>query len=441
MKYRKRPPLSARDIQILILIGVIAIAVLGTLIDADIQLSRGLTGGGGFIAEWEGARAFLFEHTEPYSMAVATITQEQVYGRPAHAGENPYILTVPFFLLPVYFPFAFFSDAATARGIWLFINQAALVGTAFLSLQLIEWQPSRLFHIAFSLLSVFSFYSVICLLDGGPAILLGLLYASILFAYYTEQDELAGMLLVFALFAWEMGLFYVSLLLWRVFYEKRWRVLAGFGMTLAVLLVASLIVYPGWMFTYLISTLAMLRSPFGTTSGAAFERLSPAYGAHTAQAVTVLLVILLLYEWAATRRADFRRFTWAACLTLAATPLIGFRTDLSNMAVLFPGLALIFAATTSRWRSGYWLTSLLLLLVLCLPWGLFVRWYWLHDQRSFDYLLLFYPLFTIAGLYWTRWWFIRPPRTWFDHVRKTLNPTWGAAHSKHSPMVMDSTPK
>ena len=441
MKYRKRPPLSARDFQILFLIGLVTIIVVATLIGADIQLTRGLTGGGSFYAAWEGARAFLFQHTMPYSGAVASLAQEHAYGRLAHAGENPYFPAVPFFLLPAYFPFALTPDAETARGVWLFINQAALAGTAFLSLKLIEWQPNRLFRIAFAILSVFGFYSVMAMLEGGPAILLGLLYAAILLAYYTQQDELAGGLLVLALFAWEIGLFYVILLMWRIFYEKRWRVLAGFGMTLAVLMIISLIIYPGWIFAYLISTLAMLGASFGTTTAATFERLSPTYGVHAAQAVTVLLVILLLYEWAATRGADFRRFIWAACLTLAATPLIGLRTDLSNMAALLPSLTLIFAATTGRWRTGYWLTSVLLLLVLLVPWGLFIRWYWLRDPRSYDYLLLFYPLFTMAGLYWTRWWFIRPPRTWLEHMRTTLDPRRPAANSKRLPTVTGTAPK
>ncbi|MGZ7061093.1 MAG: hypothetical protein ACXVJU_17560 [Candidatus Angelobacter sp.] len=435
MKYRKKPLLSARDIQLLILVSLIAIAVLGTLIGADIQLSRGLPGGGSFFATWEGARAFLFEHTAPYSSTVASLAQEMVYGRLAQAGENPYFLAVPFFLMPLYFPLALIPDAATARGVWLFINQAALVGTAFLSLRLIEWQPRRMFHIAFALLSVFSFYSIVSLLEGGPAILLGFLYAAILLAYYVEQDELAGALLVLTLFAWEIGLLYVILLIWWTFHQKRWRVLAGFGMALALLMVVSLIIYPGWMFPYLISTLAMLQTSFGATSIAILQRLSPAYGVRAAQAMTVLLVILLLYEWSATRRADFRRFVWTACFTLAATPLIGLRTDLSNMAALFPALALIFAATTGRWRTGYWLTSLLLLLVLLLPWGWFVRWYWLHDGRAYDYLLLFYPLFTMAGLYWTRWWFLRPPRTWFDDMRTTLDPSRPLTSPRRLPTV------
>ncbi len=421
MKYRKRPPLTAREVQVLILIGLVAGAVLGTLIGTDIQLSRSLpAGGGGFFAPWEGVRAFLLRHESPYSAEVASAAQYDAYGRPAQVGENPYNLTTPFFLLPVYFPFAYAVDAATARGIWMFVNEAALVGMAFLSLRVTEWQPNRLFQIGFALLSVFGFYSVMSLLEGGPAILLGLIYLGVLYAYYTEQDELAGGLLAFALFAWEIGLLFVLFVLWKSIYDKRGRVLAGLGMMLLVLVMAAFILNPGWVFPFVSATLAELRAHFGTTAGAILVRLFPEQGEHAAQALTVLLIILLLYEWAATRHADPRRFIWAGCLTLAVTPLIGLRSELTNLVVLFPSLALIFAATANRWRRGYWLAALLLLITFLLPWGWFVRWYWLRDQRANDYLLLFLPAFTTVGLYWTRWWFVRPPRTWFDHVRSTL---------------------
>ncbi len=433
MKYQKRPPLTSREIQILILIGVVTIAVLGTLIGADLRLSHGLRGGGGFFAPWEGARSFLFSHADPHGSAVAARIQEDVYGRRAQAGENPYILNIPFFLLPLYFPFALLPDPATARGLWMFVNEVALVGIAFMTVRLIEWQPSRFFHAAFAVLSVFSLYSVVALVDGGPGILLGLLYIAIVSTYYNGWDELTGALLVLSLFAWEIGLLFVVLMLWKIFQERRWRILAGFLMVFLILVGLSLLIYPGWIFPFVISTLAALRASFGTTSFSVLMRLSPEYGEHASQALTVLLIILVLYEWAATRGEDMRRLIWAACLTLAVTPLLGFRTDLSNLVVLFPSLALIFAATASRWRGGYWLASLLWLIAFLMPWALFVRWYWLHEQRSYDYLFLFAPVFTVVGLYWTRWWFLRPPRTWFDHVRSTLHPERPASNSRQSP--------
>lgn len=418
MKFQKKPRLTLREIGILGLLGLAALIVLGALIGANTELSRLVPGGGGFFVMWHGARAFLFEHTEPYSGTVAALAQELAYGRFAQPGENPYILSIPFFLLPIYFPFVLFSDPALARGLWLSLSQAGLVAAAFFSLQAIDWQPRRFFLILYALLAVFNFYSVISLLEGNPAILLALLFAGVLFALHIERDELAGALLVFSLFQWAVSFLFLLLIFWRVFTEKRWRVLAGFGMTLTILLVISFLVYPGWMIPFLAASLAIARSGFGITPAAIFVYLFPPYGDRIAQGVTILAILVLGYEWAAARLSDFRRFVWTVCLTLAVTPLIGFRTEMPNLVAMFPGLALIFAAITDRWR--YWLTIVLWLIVFGVPWGLYVHGLVFRDRFSQDLLFLFFPVFLIVGLYWTRWWFVRPPRTWLDHIRSTV---------------------
>jgi hypothetical protein len=420
VKFQKKPRLTPRDIQIVVLIGLSALIVLGVLIGANIGLSRLVPGGGGFFVMWQGARAFLFERTEPYSGSVATLAQELAYGRFAKPGENPYVLSLPFFLLPVYFPLALLSDPALARGLWMSIAQAGLLAAAFFSLRLIEWQPRRFFLFLYALLAVFNFYSVIALLEGAPSVLLTLLFVGVLLALQGEQDELAGALLVFGLFQWAVSFLFLLLVFWRVFSEKRWRVLAGFGMSLTVLLVISFLAYPGWMVPFLTASLLIVRSGFGIVPAAIFVHLFPVYGDRIAQGVTILAILMLGVEWAATRDSDFRRFVWAACLTLAAAPLIGFRTDMSNLVVMFPGLALIFAAITDRWR--YWVTVLLWLIVFAIPWSLFARGVLFRDQFSRDLLFLFFPLFSLIGLYWTRWWFVRPPRTWLDRVAGLKSP-------------------
>jgi hypothetical protein len=454
VKYRKRPAITAREIQLLVLIGIVSGIVLGTLIGADIQLSRGLTGGGGFFAPWEAARQFIYQHKDPYGLETKQLAEKLAYGGPAPAGQKPYLLTTPFFMLLAYFPIAAlsdplpasgpgaqvlnaFSDPATARGIWMFLSEAALVSTSFLSLSLTEWKPARLLRIGYALLSVFGVYSVVSLIEGGPAILLGFLYIAVLYAFATEQDELAGALLAFCLFSWETGLLFVPFVLWKSLYDRRWRVLAGFGMVLAVLLIVSFMIYPGWVFPFLSTALAVLRAQFGVTSRILLLHLWPEYGLRAAQALTVLLVIVLLYEWSATRHADVRRFIWAGCLTLAITPLIGIRTELTNLVVLFPSLALVLAAVAGRWRLGSWLAGLLLVAVFLLPWAWFIRWYLLNDARSYDFLLLFFPAFTITALYWTRWWHLRPPRTWYEHVRSALAPTQTLVGTKRTPNSMD----
>jgi hypothetical protein len=416
-EFRKRPGLTGREVRLLGLIGLAGLMLLGVLAGANIALGRLLPGGGGFFSAWEGARGFLFAHTEPYSGTIATLAQQQAYGRIAKPGEDPLILTVPFFLLPVYFPFALIPDPAVARGLWMLLGEAALVGIAFLSLRLIEWEPRRLFLIAYALLAVGGYYSVAALVEGTQVVFLTLIYLGVLVCLSAGQDELAGALLVLCLVHWEVSFLVLLLILWKVFSERRWRVLAGFGMLLATLLVISFLVYAGWIYPFLTATLAALRTGFGVTAASVFTRLVPSYGDRLAQAVTILIMIMLGYEWVATRDSDFRRFVWALCLTLAAAPLIGFRTEMSSLVAAFPGLALIFAAATNRWRMGYWLTGLLLLLVFAVPWSLFGRGILFRDEASRDLLFLFFPAFTILGLYWTRWWLIRPPRTWLDHIR------------------------
>jgi hypothetical protein len=417
MSFRKRPSYSLRDFGILGLLGLIAVILGSVLIGINIALSRGNNGGGEFFVGYESSRAFLFEHTEPYGSTVASLTQELAYGRMANSGENTYFLTIPFFLLPLYFPFTLFTDSASARGLWMFISEAGLIGSAFIALRLIDWRPNRLFIVFFSLISIFNYYSITGLFEGTPVILLGCLYLGFLLAYFAGRDELAGALLVLTLFYWQVGSLFIILVILKIFTDKRWQVLLGFGMTFIILFALSLLIYPGWIFSFVVAMFASIRSQFGVTSAGIFTQLSPLYGHTITQGITILICLMLIYEWVAARHSDSRRFIWAACLTLAATPLIGFRTEMSNLVLIFPCLTLIFAAAANRWKTGLWLSTLLLTIVLLVPWAFYVRWSLLNESIYYVYLFLFYPVFAIVGLYWIRWWFVRPPRTWLDQVR------------------------
>ena len=419
MRFRRKPALTAREIWILIGIGAAALALANTLIGADILLSRALPGGGSFLAAWAGSRAILWQHANPYAEPVVGLTQQLTYGRPAAQGENPYILTVPFFLLPLYFPFALTATASVARGIWICLNQVALVGTAFLSLRMIDWRPPRSFLLLYAVLGVFGLYSVMAQLEGVPAILLGLLYVGVLSAYAGEREELAGALLALCLFDWEVGAPFIVLILLSVFHERRWNVLAGAAMAVIVLGAISFLVFPGWLLPFLAATLAALRASFGLSTAAALEHIFPDQGVLAAQILMGFLIILLIYEWATGRDGGFRRLVWTSCLALAVTPLLGFRTELSNLAVLLPGAALIGASSMERRRHGGLLAGMFLAFALVVPWYLFGRWVAAGDEAAHAALLLVYPAMTIVGLYWTRWWFIHPQQTWVDQIRST----------------------
>ncbi|HEY2980849.1 MAG TPA: hypothetical protein VGJ22_06685, partial [Anaerolineales bacterium] len=173
--------------------------------------------------------------------------------------------------------------------------------------------------------------------------------------------------------------------------------------------------YPDWILAYLRALLANLRADYGVSPALAFARLWPGLGTRLGWGLTAALGVVLLLEWTTVRRAEFRRFYWTACITLAVTPLFGLRTASENLVVLILPLALFFSVVRERWRAGYWLASALLFLITAFPWGLFFGPLFTRPLRN-DLIFLFLPVLTVLGLYWIRWWALRPPRTWLQRA-------------------------
>ncbi|MFN2121496.1 MAG: hypothetical protein ACK2T0_13995 [Anaerolineales bacterium] len=417
MRFRRRAPLALRDVTAVAAAIFVVAAILGFLVAADFRLSSLGGQGGEFLSLWLGARAFLLASSSPYSADIAAAAQRLAYGGAALPGQNPLSVTLPFFLYPAFFPFVFVSSAVAARGIWLFLMQAALAATMMMSFSLADWRPPRTVIVLVAAGGVFAFYSVAAMLAGTPVILLALLYVGILRALQTDNDELAGLLLGLSFFKWQVGLLLVVLVLWRVFHEKRWGVLAGLIMTVVILAIASFLLYPTWLLPFLISTVGDIRSDYGLAAGQALNSLLPGSSLLASRALAAVLSSLLIYEWWSSRRAGFRRFMWLCFLALAATPLLGFRTELASLVALVPSMVLITSAAANRSRSGAWVAVLLAIAVFGVPWLLLARIHQLGNDVAAGLLFLFAPLATILGLYWTRWWFTRSPRTWLDEVR------------------------
>lgn len=416
-----KPPSKSFTVRDYLFIGLVVIlfSILSILLfSANLKLAQHLGGGGEFYLPWVGGRAFTIEHVEPYSLYVPQKVQELVYGHAAQTGQEPYILDIPFHLLILFLPYSFITDPQAARAFFTLLSEFALCALALLSLRLTEWEAPRIFPVLFFLLCIFNFYTLQALLEATPVLMLGLVYAGILLALRAEQDELAGALIALSCFQWEVGGPFLLLVFLRVIDERRGRTLAGFGMVTFILLAVSFLWYPNWIMSFLRATVNNLKADFGFNAQVICTHFWPDYGSRIAWALTVLLIIVIGYEWNIARRSDFRRFYWAACLTLAATPLLGFRTEMENLSTLILPLAFVFAVTQARWkRIGDGLSLLLLLLVFALPWGLYFFALPRFGKMAEEILFLFYPLFTIIGLYWIRWWAIRPPRIWYEPLR------------------------
>ncbi len=390
---------------------IVFLAICAALISANLTLK----GGGDFYVHWVGARAFLFDKIDPYSGEVAARTQQLVYVGSAKAGDEPFILDTPFQILLLYFPFSLFSNPTVARAIFTLLLELALFAFATLSLRLTEWESPRMFGILFIFLAVFNFYAFQAVYESSPVLFLGLWYVGILFAYRAEADELVGALAVLSLYHWEVGAPFLVLLGLRAYHEKRTRIFAGFFMLGLILLFLSFLAYPNWLIPFLRATTNNLRADFGFNVRVILVDLFPAQGNALGWILTIGLFILLGFEWSSARAGNFRHFYWASCLSLAAAPLLGFRTEMEHLAVLVIPLALVFAIVHDRWqRFGNSLTVLLMFTIFIFPWLFYFLDRYSPETIARELTFLFLPLSTLIGLYWIRWWAIRPPRIHSD---------------------------
>ena len=410
---KSRKLLSVEEVRLLLL----AFLILAGLLALNIYLARILPGGEQFFQRWSGARAFLIERIEPYSATIAERTQSVAYGRGAFSGEYPYVLNDPFYIVLLYIPLSLFPDFAIARGVWMLLSEAALLGVLYSVVRAFEWEPPRWLFAAMLVFSIFGYYSLTALVSGTPSIIFVFLILMTLNALRSFSDELAGALLFLVAYQWEVSALFFLFVIIFVIANKRWNVLTGFGMSLVIMLAVSFLAYPGWGVPYIRGVLSnwsrSAEMSFGGMISVWFPNARFSIGFWTA----LLLGIMVFLEWLGSVDSHYRRILWVACLSLAATPLMGFAVFPSNHVVMLPALLLMTMLVWERWTRQRVLYSVLVLaLAFFIPFWLYIRVIMGYPKIYEELLILLPPILTIVGLYWMRWWAFRTPRTWFDQI-------------------------
>lgn len=389
---------------------LLALAVFGGMVWGNTLYARQHSGETDFLVPWLSIQTFLRygdpsspDRITPYSDPAAQRTQIVYYGRVAAEDEAPLFLWLPFPAVLFYLPFALISDYALARGLWMTLGEMALVASAVAALRLFDWKPPRLLLPLVLLFSAAWIFGFLNLLSSSPVPFVLLASVCALLALRAGQDELAGILLTLP--ALKLGVFslFVFFLLWWMLYHRRWRVLAGFGMAVGLLLLISFLVLPNWFMPFLRGLYwhIVFNPPLSTYS--VLGGIFPVAGPRFALLLTGFWFTLFFVEFRDSRRRDFRHLLWTACLALAAAPLTGLPLGADDFSALLLPLFLFLAVLNERWPrrrlAGPAATVLLVLLVL--SWAL---------SLSAESFLLF-PLLLVIGLYWMRWFAVRPPRT------------------------------
>jgi hypothetical protein len=413
IRRRSRKWFSIEEVSFLVFLLILLLAILAL----NIYLARTLPGGEWFYLRWNGARAFLFEQVEPYSTAIAQRVQDLTYGRNATASEYPYVLNDPFYVVLLYTPLALISDFTIARGIWMLLSEAVLVGAVLFALSLAEWQPPRWLLVLLLGFALFSYFSLHSLISNSPASFLTFLYLAILLSLRSYSDELAGALLFLVAYQWEVGGLFFLYILILVFANRRWNVLTGFGMSLFLASVVSFLIYSGWWLPYIRAVLSDWLRGAGMNLNSILSVWFPEPRFSIGAIVSALLGVVVFIEWIGSTRSNFRRIVWTAALSLAATPLMGVAIFLSNYVVLILPLVLILTLVWERWiRNRVFACILILGLAFWVPFGIYFRGTVFQDRLYSDLLTVIPPVAAIIGLYWMRWWVLHSPRVWMDQI-------------------------
>lgn len=397
----------------------LSLAILGGLVWANTLYARDNPGEKDFFIPWLAARTFLRYGDSPYGDSAAERAQLVYYGRLAAESDDPLRLSIPFPVGLIYFPFALVTDYALARSLWMTCLEIAMVALAFLSLRLTGWKPVRSLLPGLLIFSVLWVYGFLPLTGNRAVIFVALAVVGLLLALREGRDELAGALLVVPFFKPDITGLLVLLILWWAIYNRRGRILAGFLMTLAILLAISFFILPNWFMPFIGGLISHLHYHPGLTPGGILASWWPAVGPRLGWALSGLLLVVLIIEWRNLRRKDFRHLLWTTSLTLAVTPLLGIPVVPQDYVPLFFPLILFLSIMNERWsRPRRWGVGGFALLATFFGFWLITAGLFLGEDLSAltAVLDLVFPAFLVLGLYWMRWWAVRPPRTWSDSL-------------------------
>jgi hypothetical protein len=371
---------------------LLLLVIVAALVWANLQWIENLPQESEFLDNWQITRGLIFQRANPY---------EPVDG---------YTFTSPFPVLIFYFPFALIENYELARALWITALQIITVVFAYLGLRNSSWEVNRWLAGGIFVFALLWFPAVSSFIRGSDAALMAAFFAAALLSIQKGRDEVAGVLLALSALQVHLTLLGVMLVLLWIASQRRWPFLFWAGVTFLVTSGIGMIFLPSWPVDFFWSTLRYVDFRIGQTILETATRWWPGIGLQIGWGIIILSALLLIVEWWLAWGKNERRLTWALALTWVVAIWIGFETNLDQVFLLLFPLIVIFAAWNRRWgKSGLAFTLGILALLLPGLWwafGFFGRRG--LGEASNPILMSAFPLLVLLGLYWIRWWYLRP---------------------------------
>jgi hypothetical protein len=388
------------------------------LIWGNYRFAEKAISGEGFQIQWIGIRAIVSEGQSPYSESVSSRIQEKIQTYQGFLQQDNPSYTSPFYSALIVLPFAFFENNTLAHALWSTAQLVAFFAIIMIGLKITSWKPPSVVFFVITIFTLFSYHVVIPWLDGSLAIWASLFIVLSLLAIRNNWNEAAGILLALSTIQPLLTiLIVVFILIWAASMRKR-SLFVWFFMTLFILSIIGLFLVPDWIMQYL-RVIYNFSSNFSAGSPAIlFQKLWPGLGKQLGWFFTGLSAIFLLIEWWMARRKEYRWFLWTACLTIVLSVWIGIPTDPGNYILLLVPLILVLAMLAERWpHGGQWAAVLIVLVLFIWEWALYYRVLTSSTPTEQVNLLVPLPLILFIGLYWVRWWAIKPKYFLIEELR------------------------
>lgn len=314
-------------------------------------------GANDFYPRWKGAVLFWQERIDPYSAEAAAAIQTDIRGRLSRPDEDQLLFVYPFYVTFMLLPLVSLSlDYSWIQAIWLTTLLVVMATAVFLTLRLLNWkQPVWLLALTM-LWAVLFYHNTRTVILGQFAAFVFLWLAAALLALKRGRDGWAGFWLALTTIKPQMVILVIpALLLWALG-GRRWRFIAGFGLTIAGLFGLSFLLLPNWLTSFVHQVLSY---PDYTFTGSPLWVITGYYLPQLGQPVERLLGLLaigwMLWEWRRLWRetAVSDQFLVTLGITMIVTNLILVRTATTNYIIMAIPLFLLLRnlATHRRWGN------------------------------------------------------------------------------------------
>jgi hypothetical protein len=389
---------------------ILFIIIIVVLTMVNFQFYKQNPGGNDFLARWNGAHEWLIHGNNPYTNQVSEVAQKMIYGRLADPlkGEDVAHFVYPIYSMLFFAPFAL-MDYTLARAIWMTVLEVAMVAMTFISLRLSGWKIKPIGLAGILIFSILWYCSVRTIILGQFSGINALLILISLLCIKTDHDQVAGVLLALSTSKPQMSYLLIIFVVFWAIRSSRHRIWISFFVAMIIMTVVGWLLLPGWP----IGWLQQLINYPGYTDRigsivSIIAGVTPGIKDQVSTGLMIGFYVYLVFEWLRTRGNDIPTFLWTAYITLVITNFVAYRTATPHYVALLAPIFLVSKVIGERWGAfGKWVAGATYLLFFAGLWVLFILTIKGNDEQAIMYIPV--PVITLIGLWWTRWWAIRPP--------------------------------